>query len=189
MRSEELFTRRLETQLRVVDARLDIMQAQAEAHEDQHELAEVFSLRAATEEVRWSLAGLKDLAPADRARVRRGAEVALRGLDGAIERAHGQYAGRGGAGPRHLHAHLDEAEAQLRLWQARRAVEAAERELELYDVALEVQESSALAHARDAAVRRERHLRLAQEAHAETARQLGEALDAAARRHAVQQQQ
>lgn len=174
---------RLDAQFREADARLDLLRSQAEQRRASDEMDEISGLRAARDRTQRKITELKQRAADEREADRREAERAVHDLEVGIERARERYAAWDAARDRRFNARMDEADAKLKLWDAKADRDRANLEVESHDALQTLKERIALAKARYSAWRAAQHDQKAQEALAESARQFDDAYDAASKRY------
>lgn len=173
----------MDAQFREIDARLDVLQAQAEARQAKEEMDEISGLRAAREKAQQKLADLKENATANVEYARAAVKQDLNELEVGIETVRDRYHAWDEARERRLDARLDEADAQLRVWKAQADSKRAKHAMKRHDELAKLEESVALARASSAAWKFARHDRKAQDALEDTARHFDEAFEAAAKRY------
>jgi hypothetical protein len=100
MASQDALNQQLDAQLRETDARLNLLQSQAEARHAKDEMDEITGLRAARDRASQTIAGV------------------LQDLQVKIEQASDRYGAWDAARERRFQARLAEAEAQQQIWNA-----------------------------------------------------------------------
>ncbi|HSL70488.1 MAG TPA: hypothetical protein VK864_09615 [Longimicrobiales bacterium] len=183
MAKKDFVAEKYDAQFREADAKLDALQAQAEARHAQEDMDEISGLRAAKERARQKLAELKVSASENYESTKRAVEHAVNDLEVGISKVSERYSSWDSARERRFNARLDEAEAKLRGWKARVDQKKAERGLERRDELSKLEEKAALARARSAELSHDRHNKKAQEALEDAARHFDEAFDAATKRY------
>lgn len=183
MTERELVAEKLDAEFRAADARLDALQAKAEARHATEEMAEISGLRALRESARGMLADMKQQVSQTLEESKAAVETAVHDLDVAIERVSDRYSEWDSARERRFNARLDEANAKLREWKARADKGLTQEKIREHDALATLEERIALARARVAEWNRDRHQRKAEAALNDAARHLDEAFDAAAKRY------
>jgi hypothetical protein len=183
MTTQTLPEEKLAAQAREAEARIDLLQAQAEAHRTKEALVEITGLRGAGERVRQRLTEMKAAASEKLDEARHAAEEALHELEARIDKVSDRYSEWDEARERHFSARLDEAEARLKVWKAQLDQRRAELGVQWHDTLATLEERIALARARAADRARTRHDRKTREALEAAARHFNEAYDAAAKRY------
>jgi hypothetical protein len=183
MTTQTLAGEKLDAQAREAEARIDLLQAQAETRKTREELVEITGLRGAGERIRQKLADLKEAAADKLGEARHAAEEALQDLEVKIDRVSDRFSEWDEVRERHFAARLDEAEAKLRVWKARLDQRRAELGVEWHDTLATLEERIALARARAAEKDRIRYDRKTREALEAAARHFDEAYEAAAKRY------
>jgi hypothetical protein len=181
----DLLAERFEAEVREVDARLKVLQAQAEARQAKAEMDEISGLAAARERAKQSIANLKRKAAADRAAAKEEVEKSIVELQVGVQRVNERYSAWDSARERRLNARLDEADARLAAWKARADQHAVKDGMQ-FDVDLaRLEEKIALARASRAQRNLEKYSAKADEALADAARNFDKAYDAAIRQYEV----
>jgi hypothetical protein len=181
----DLLAERFEAEVREVDARLKVLQAQAEARQAKAEMDEISGLAAARERAKQSIANLKRKAAADRAAAKEEVEKSIVELQVGVQRVNERYSAWDSARERRLNARLDEADARLAAWKARADQQAVKDGMQ-FDVDLaRLEEKIALARASRAQRNLEKYSAKADEALADAARNFDKAYDAAIRQYEV----
>lgn len=180
---KDLAATRLDAQVREAEARLDALQAQAEARKASEDMAEISGLRAASERARKALGDLRREAAGNAEAFRLEAEREVRDLNAGIDRLDERYAAWDDARERRFNARLDEAEARLRAWKARDKQRHAEHLMKRHDELAALEERIALARARSAEAAHDRYDLKSQEALEDAARHFDEAFEAASKRY------
>lgn len=155
---------RLDAEFRETEARLEVLEAEADARKAKEEMAEISNLNATK----------------DRARR---IEALLHDLKMGIRRVGERFAAWDAARERRFSALLDEAEARIKAWNAQEDQRVAERSVYWHDAIATLRERTALARARLAEWQDARHDRKAQEALEEAAERFDDAYEAARSRH------
>lgn len=180
---KSLAAEKMEAEVREAEARLKVLQAQAEARKAKEEMDEISGLTARKERVKRDIANMKQQAAADYAATKRTVEHGIKELQTEIERVSERNREFDAAGERRFHARLDEAEARLKTWKAQTDQRQAERAMKRHDELETLEERISLARARAAEASRERHNQKAHAAMEEAARNFDRAYDAAAKRY------
>jgi hypothetical protein len=183
MTTQPLVAEKLDAQAREAEARIDLLQAQAEARQTKEEMAEISGLRDAGERIRQKLAEMKVTAAEKLDEARHAAEEALHDLETRIDQVSDRYSQWDEARERHFGARLDEAEAKLRIWKAQLDQRKAELGVQWHNTLATLEERIALARARAAEKARVRYDRKTREALETAARHFDEAYEAAAKRY------
>jgi hypothetical protein len=183
MTKKDLVGDKYDAQIREADARLDALQAEAEARHAKEDMEEISGLRDAKERARQKLADLKTDASQGFESAKRSFERSVDDLEVGINKLSERYSAWDSARERRFNARLDEAESKLRAWKARLDVRQAERGMRRRDDLARLEEQTALARARAAELSHDRHNRKAQEALDDAARHFDQAFDAAAKRY------
>jgi hypothetical protein len=183
MTTQTLPEEKLDAQAREAAARIDLLQAQAEARKTKAALAEITGLRGAGERIRQKLAEIKEAAAEKLDEARHAAETALHDLEAKIDKVSDRYSEWDEARERHFKARLDEAEAKLKVWKAQFDQRRAELGVQWHDTLATLEERIALARARAAEKDRVRYDRKTREALEDAARHFDEAYEAAAKRY------
>jgi len=179
----DLVAKKFEAEVREVDARLKVLQAQAAARHAQADMDEISGLAVAKERAKQRIADLKQKAASDRAAAKQEVETSIRELQAGIQRVNERYSAWDSARERRFYARLDEASAKLAAWKARGDQKRAKLEMAQLDDFATLEERIALARARAAEAASEKYSAKSQKALDEAARYFDEAYDAAANRY------
>ena len=180
---KDLVAAKFEAEVREADARLKVLQAQAEAKKARADMDEISGLASARDRVKKNLADLRHEAAADYAATKRGVEKDIRELQAGIERVNERVLAWDVARERQFFAQLDEAEARLKVWKAQADQKRADVAIKLHDDLAALEEKIALARARVAAAKNERYSAKSRAALEEAERHFIKAYDAAAKRY------
>ncbi len=107
-RENDLVTAKFEAEVREADARLKVLQAQAEAGKAKADMDEISGLAAAKERVKKNIADLKQQAAADYAATKREVEKEIKDLQADIQRVNERFTTWDSARERQFYARLDE---------------------------------------------------------------------------------
>jgi len=182
-RENDLVAAKFEAEVREADARLTVLQAQAEAKKAKAEMDEISGLAAAKERVKKNIANLKQQAAADYAATKREVEKEIKDLQADIQRVNERVTAWDSARERQFYARLDEAEARLQVWNAQTNQKRADVAMKSHDDLAALEEKIALARARAAAAKNERYSAKARAALEESERYFDQAYDAAVERY------
>jgi hypothetical protein len=174
---------RFEAEVKEAEARLKVLQAQAEARDAKRDMDEISGLAAAKERVKKELTAMKRQASADYATAKRAVEQNLATLQADIKRISDRYTAWDAARERQFYARLDEADARLKAWNAQIQEKRAEHGMKRENELAKLEENIALARARAAEARREKYTAKAQAALEEAAQHFDQAYAAAAKRY------
>jgi hypothetical protein len=180
-KEKSLTAEKLEAEVREAEARLKVLRAQAEGRKAKADMDEISGLTAAKERVQKEIADMKQQAAADYAADKRAVEQHIKELQVNIQRVHDRYTAWDSARERQFYAHLDEADAKVKVWKAQADQQRAERGAKVDDDLARLEEKINQARARAKEVK-EQQTAKAQEALADAERNLDEAYAAAARR-------
>jgi len=182
-RENDLVAAKFEAEVREADARLTVLQAQAEAKKAKAEMDEISGLAAAKERVKKNIANLKQQAAADYAATKREVEKEIKDLQADIQRVNERVTAWDSARERQFYARLDEAEARLQVWNAQTNQKRADVAMKSHHDLAALEEKIALARARAAAAKNERYSAKARAALEESERYFDQAYDAAVERY------
>jgi hypothetical protein len=180
---KDLLAERFEAQVKEAEARLKVLQAQAEARDAGRDMDEISGLAAAKERVKQEVSSMKRQASADYASAKRTIEQGITALQADIARVSQRYNAWDAARERQFYARLDEADARLKVWKAQVDRKRAEQGMKREDDLAKLEEKIALARARAADARREKYTAKAQAALEEAAQHFDQAYEAAAKRY------
>jgi hypothetical protein len=179
-----------EAQVREADARLKALRAQADAKQAKADMDEISGLTAAEEQVKKDIAEMKRFAAADLAAtrkdfetVKKNADRRLKDLQTKIERVSDRYSAWDDARERRFNARLDQADANIKAWNATVDQQRVHDVQVTRDALVTLQEKVALARASAAEARREHYNAKSQQALDDAARYFDQAYDAAAKRY------
>ena len=182
-KEKDLLAARFDAEVREADARLKVLQTQAEARKARADMDEISGLAAAKERVKKEIADLKQKAAADYASAKSAVEKEIKDLQADIERVNERYTAWDAARERELNARLDEADAKLEVWKAKADQKRSEHAMKRNDELATLEERIALARARAAEANHERYTAKAQQALDDAARHFVQAYDAATKRY------
>jgi len=180
---KNLAAQKLDAEVREAEARLEVLQAQAEVRKATEDLDRISGLTAAKERVKKTVAEFKQFAAEDYAATKRDAEKAVNALKAEVQHISERYTAWDDAATRRLTARLDEADARLKVWTAQVAREDAERDMMRHDALATLEEKIALVRARAAEARHQKYSAKAQAALEDAAYHFNQAYDAAATRY------
>lgn len=183
MTSRDPVAELLDAEFRESEARLDILEAEANARKARGEVREIAALHATKAQAERMLLELRERTSDSVDTIRHEVESLLHELERGIERVSNRFAAWDAARERRFTASLDAAEAKLRLWSAQDKERAATSGVSARDLIANLQEGITIGRARLAEWQHERHDRNAQEALEDAARYFDEAYDAAASRY------
>jgi len=181
-KERDLLTARFAAEVREADARLAVLQAQAEARKARADMDEISGLAAVKERVRKEVADLKQKAAADYTVAKSAVEKEIKDLQADIERVNERYTAWDAARERELNARLDQADAKLEGWKAKADQKQSQDAMKRNDDLATLEEKIALARARAAEAKHEKYSAKAQQALDDAARHFVQAYDAAAKR-------
>lgn len=179
----ELLAAKFEAEVREADATLKTLEAQAKARKAKEDMDEISGLTAAKERASKNIADLKQKVAADRATAKQEVEKSIKELQVGIERVSERYSAWDAARERRLYAELDEADAKLAAWKARYDKDTVRDKVQIHNDLAKLEEKIALARARAAENRLERHSAKAEKALVDAARNFDDAYNAAAKRY------
>ena len=183
VQEKDLVAEKFEAEVKEVDARLKVLQAQAEARKAKADMDEISGLAAAKERAKKNIADMKRKAAADRAAAKQEVEKSIAELQAGVQRVNERYSAWDTARERRFYARLDEADAKLAAWKARADQKETELEIKQLDSFATLEERIALARARAAQAAGEKYSAKALTALDESVRYFDEAYDAAAKRY------
>jgi phage shock protein A len=182
-KEKDLLAAKFAAEVKEADARLKVLQAQAEARKARADMDEISGLAAARERVKQDVANLKQKASTDYAAAKSAVEKEIKDLQADIQRVSDRYTAWDAAREREFNARLDEAEAQLGVWKAKADQKQAQHAVKRHDELAALEEKIALARARSAEAKHQKYTTKAQEALNDAARHFDRAYDAAAKRY------
>jgi hypothetical protein len=182
-KEKDLLAAKFDAEVREADARLKVLQAQAEARKARGDMDEISGLAAAKERVKREVADLKQKAAADYAAAKSAVEKEIKDLQADIQRVNERYTAWDAVRERELNARLDEADAKLEVWKAKVDQKRAQHAMKRNDELGTLEEKIALARARSAEAKSEKYSAKAQQALEDAARHFVQAYDAAAKRY------
>ena len=174
---------KFDAEVREVDARLKVLQAQAEASKAKADMDEISGLTATKERVKKNIANLKQKASADYAATKREVEKEIKDLQADIQRVNERFTTWDSARERQLYARLDEADARLKVWKAEADQKRADQAMKRHDDLATLEEKIALARAQSAAAKREKYSAKALAALEESEKFFDQSYDAAVKRY------
>lgn len=181
-KERDLLAARLDAEVREADARLKVLQTQAEARKARADMDEISGLAAAKERAKKGVADLKQKAAADYAAAKSAVEQEIKDLQADIQRVNERYTAWDGAREREFNARLDEADAKLEIWKAKADQKRSQQAMKRNDELATLEEKIALARARAAEAKHEKYTAKAQQALDDAAQHFAHAYDAAAKR-------
>jgi len=176
----ELLAEKLDAEFREAEARLQLLQAKAEARNAKADMDEISGLTAAKDRVKKNIADLKQKASANYAAARDSAEQGLRELQAKIQRADDRYAAWDEARERRFEARLDEAEARAKIWKSKADQKRTTQSMKFQEDLATLEGKIANAKARVAEVHRD-HSQKAQAALTDAERHFDKAFETAKR--------
>jgi len=182
-KQNDLVAAKFEADVREAGARLEVLQAQAEARKAKADMDEISGLTATKERVKKNIADLKQQAAADYAATKREVEKEIKDLQADIQRVNERFTAWDSARERQLYARLDEADARLKVWKAQADQKRADQTMKRHDDLATLEEQIALARAQSAAAKREKYSAKAVAALEESERYFDQAYDAAVKRY------
>lgn len=183
-KERDLVAQQLEAEVMEAEGKLKVMQAQAEARKARAEMDEISGLTATKEQVKRDIAKFKERTAADYSIAKGALQDEVKKFKADISRVGDKYTAWDSARERRFYARLDEAEARLKVWKAKADQKRVDATVKGHDDLAALEEQIALARARAAAVRSEKHSAAALTELEEAARHFDEAYDAAAKRYA-----
>jgi len=182
-KEKDLLAARFDAEVREADARLKVLQAQAQARTARADMDEISGLTAAKERVKKEVADLKQKAAADYTAAKSAVEKNIKDLQAEIQRVNERYSAWDAARERELNARLDAADAKLEVWKAKADQKRSQQAMKRNDDLATLEEKIALARARAAEARHEKYTAKAQQALDDAAQNFVKAYDAAAKRY------
>ena len=182
-KEKDLVAAKFDAAVGEADARLKVLQAQAEARKARADMDEISGLTAAKERVKKDVADLKQKAAADYTATKRAVEQEIKELQVGIQRVSDRYTAWDAAREREFNAQMDEAEARLKVWKAKADQKRAQHAMKRHDELATLEEKIAFARARSAAAKSEKYSAKALEALEDAARHFDQAYAAAANRY------
>jgi hypothetical protein len=176
---------KLEAEVREAEARMKVLHAQAEARRAREDMDQISGLTAAKERVKNQIAEMKRQAGENYAARQREAEEGIRALKADLQRIAARYTAWDAARERKFNARLDEADAKIEAWQAQAQQKRAEHDMKRHDALATLKETIALARARAAEARHQKHSAHADAALDEAAYQFEQAYEAASKRYSA----
>ena len=179
----DLAGQRLDAEFKEAEAKLQVLQAKAEARKAKADMNEISGLAAAKEQVKKDIADMKRQTATNFSAAKLNAEQGLKDLQAKIQRASDRYNAWDEARERHFNARLDEAEAHLKIWKAKADQKRVEQSMKRQDDLAKLEEKIATARARAAEARRERYTEKAVDALNDAESYFEQAFEAAQRRY------
>lgn len=173
----------LDAEFRESEARLDILEAEANARKARGEVREIAALHITKARAEQMINELRERSSDRVDAIRHEVEGLLRELERGIERVSNRFAAWDAARERRFSASLDAAEAKLARWRTQDRQDTGTNDLAAHQVISSLTEGIATGRARLAEWQHERHDRHAQEALEDAARDFDAAYDAAASRY------
>ena len=153
----DLAAQRLDAEFKEADAKLQMLQAKAEARKAKADMDEISGLTAAKDRVKNDIADMKRQTATNVSAAKQSAEQSLKDLQAKIQRVSDRYNAWDEARERRFDARLDEAEARLKVWKAKADQKRLEQSMQRHDDLAKLEEKIATAKARAAEARRERY--------------------------------
>ena len=160
----DLIAEKLDGEFREAEAKLQVLQAKAEARKAKADMDEISGLAAAKERVKKDITDMKQHAATASTTAKHNAEQGLKELQTKIQRVSDRYSAWDEARERRFNARLDEAEARMKGWKAKADQNRAEQTMKRHDDLAKLEEKIATARARAAEARRDRYSEKALEA-------------------------
>ena len=179
----DLAAQRLDAEFKEAEAKLQVLQAKAEARKAKADMDEISGLATAKERVKKDIADMKRQAATDVSAAKSNAEQGLKDLQAKIKRVNDRYNAWDEARERRFNARLDEAEARLEGWKSKAEQKRAEQSMKHHDDLAKLEEKIATARARAAEARRERYTEKAVDALNDAESYFEQAFEAAQRRY------
>jgi hypothetical protein len=179
-----------DAQVQEADARLKVLRAQAEAKKAKADMDEISGLTAAKEQVKKDIAQAKKFAADDYAatkkdfeQAKKNADRGLKDLQAKIDLVSERYSAWDEARERRFNARLDEADARMKVWNAKADRQSAQDARDTKAALATLEENVALARASAAEARREHYNAKSQQALEDAARYFDQAYSAAVTRY------
>jgi len=183
-KERDLLAQQFDAEVREAEARLKVMQAEAEQRKARQEMDEISGLAATKEQLKRDIAKFRERTAADYSIAKGALQDDVKKFQADITRVHDKYTAWDSARERRFYARLDEAEARLKVWKAKADQKQVHATVKGHDDLARLEEQIALARARAAAVKSEKHSAAAQAAFEDSVRHFDEAYDAATKRYA-----
>ena len=174
---------RLDAEFTEAEAKLQVLQAKAEARKAKADMDEISGLAAAKERVKKDIADMKQQTTTNVSTAKQNAEKGLKDLQAKIQRVSDRYNDWDEARERRFNARLDEADARLKGWKAKADQKRLEQSMKRHDDLATLEEKIATARARAAEARRERYTEKAVDALNDAESYFEQAFEAAQRRY------
>lgn len=178
-----LAAQKLDAQFNEAVAKLQVLQAKAEARKAKADMDEISGLAATRERVKKDLADMKKQTATDFNAAKLNAEQGLKELEAKIQRLSDRYNAWDEARERRFNARLDEAEARVKVWKSKADQKRVEQAMKGHDELAKLEEKIATARARAAEARRDRYTEKAVEALNDADTYFEQAFEAAAKRY------
>jgi phage shock protein A len=182
-KERDLVAEQLAAEVKEAEAKLNVMQAQAQARSAQAEMDEISGLAATKDQVKRNIAKFKERTAADHSIAKGALEKEVRNFQADVNRVRDKYTGWDSARERRFYARLDEAEARLKVWQAQLDQKRVDATVRSQGELAILPQKIAVAKARAAEAKRNKGSAEAQAALEQAAREFDEAYDAAAKQH------
>lgn len=182
-KERDLVAEQLAAEVKEAEAKLNVMQAQAQARSAQAEMDEISGLAATKDQVKRNIAKFKERTAADHSIAKGALEKEVRNFQADVNRVRDKYTGWDSARERRFYARLDEAEARLKVWQAQLDQKRVDARVRSQGELAILPQKIAVAKARAAEAKRNKGSAEAQAALEQAAREFDEAYDAAAKHH------
>lgn len=179
----DLSAQRLDAEFKEAEAKLQVLQAKAEARKAKADMDEISGLAAAKERVKKDIADMKQQAATSVSTAKVNAEQGLKDLHAKIQRVSDRYNSWDEARERRFNARLDEADARLKSWKAKADQKRVDQSMKRHDDLAKLEEKIASARARAAEARRDRYAEKAVEALNDAESYFEQAFEAAQKRY------
>jgi hypothetical protein len=159
-----LSAQKLDAEFKEAEAKLQVLQAKAEARKAKADMDQISGLTAAKDRVKKNIADMKRQTATDFSAAKLNAEQGLKELQVQIQRVSERYSAWDEARERRFDARLNEAEARLKGWKAKADQKRVEQTMKRHDDLATLEEKIAAARARAAEARRDRYTQKAVDA-------------------------
>ena len=181
--STDLAAQRLDAEFKEADAKLQVLQAKAEARKAKADMDEISGLTVAKDRVKKDIADLKRQTATNISAAKLNAEQSLKDLQTKIQRVSDRYNAWDEARERRFDGRLDEAEARVKVWKTKADQKRLEQSMQRHDDLAKLEEKIATAKARAAEARRERYTEKAVDALNDAETYFEQAFEAAQKRY------
>lgn len=182
-KERDLVAEQLDAEVKEAEAKLTVMQAQAEARRAKAEMEEISGLTRTKDQVKRDIARFKERTATDYSIAKGALEADVRKFKADINRVQDKYTAWDSARERRFDARLDEAEARLKVWQAQLDQKKVDTTVRSQGELAVLPHKIAVARARVTEAKRNKGSAAAQAALEQAAREFDEAYDAAAKQH------